>query len=113
VFGDHIKAGGKVSDLLDYYMDNFPIDPQEENYITERATEIIAAVAEKYSDAQQNHEDGLTVDYPMWHLNLRSSSNEPVMRMNMEAKTQEILDEMRTEVMDYIASFGAKLREDN
>lgn len=113
IFGKEIAAGRTVGALLDGYMEKFPIGDQEFNYITPRAEEIINHFAEKYSDAEQNHEDGLSVEYPDWRFNLRMSSNEPVLRLNIEARTKDELDKRQQEVMDGIASYGAELRNDD
>lgn len=113
MFAEHIKSGQPVSTLLDYYLENFPIIIEEQNYITPRAQEIIDFCAQKYTDAEQNHEDGLSVEYPEWRFNLRMSSNEPLLRLNMEAHSQAELETRHKEVAAIIAEFGATLRDDN
>jgi phosphomannomutase len=112
MFAAEIKAGRTVSALLDYYLENYPISIQEMNYITPHAKEIMDGAAAKYADAEQNHVDGLSVEYPDWRFNLRTSSNEPVLRFNIEAHTTADLDSRKKEVMDYIEGFGAELRND-
>jgi phosphomannomutase len=113
MFAKEIKEGRSVSGLLDYYMENFPIILEEQNYITPKADEIIKFCAEKYADAEQNHEDGLTIEYQDWRFNLRMSSNEPVLRLNMEARSQEVLAARHAEIAGIIAEFGATLRDDH
>lgn len=113
IFGREIAEGRTVGDLLDNFMTDYPISLEELNYITPKAAEIIAAAAEKYGNAEQNHEDGLTVDYPTWHFNLRMSSNEPVLRLNLEARSVRERDTRMTEITSFIESFGAELRNDH
>jgi phosphomannomutase len=113
IFAKHIMAGGTVSSLLDHYMEHYPISLEERNYITEDAAKIIQAAADKYSDAEQTHEDGLTVEYPQWRFSLRMSSNEPVLRLNFEARNREELEKRQTELTSFIESFGATLRNDH
>lgn len=51
--------------------------------------------------------DGITVTYndgSWW--NFRPSSNEPLLRLNMEARTQERFDALYAEIMDHIRTFG-------
>ena len=112
LFSEEIKKGSTVSDLLDSYMRDYPISRQELNYITSDADAIMKAASEKWADAEQNHIDGLTIDYPYWHFNLRSSINEPVLRLNYEAHTQEDLAKYGQEIEDFVTSMGAKLRDD-
>lgn len=112
-FGQEIAAGRTVSALLDSYLHKYPASQVELNYITPDAAKIIAAAAEKYGDATQNHDDGLTIDYPTWHFSLRMSSNEPVLRLNYEAKTPAELSQRELELTQFVESFGANLRDDN
>jgi phosphomannomutase len=113
MFAKEIAEGRTVGQLLDGFLEKYPISIEELNYITPRAQEIMDGAAATYHDAQQNHEDGLTVDYPEWHFNLRSSSNEPVLRLNIEARSQAELDKRLPEIIKYIESFGAELRNDH
>jgi phosphomannomutase len=50
---------------------------------------VIERVAEAYKDAQQDRLDGLTVDLGDWWFNLRPSNTEPLLRLNLEARTPE------------------------
>jgi phosphomannomutase len=113
MFAREIAAGRPVSTILDHYLEHYPISPEELNYITPKAKEIIDGATAKYADGEQNTVDGLTVEYATWRFNLRMSSNEPVLRLNMEAKTQAELDTRLAEVRTYIESFGATLRNDH
>ena len=113
LFAKEIEAGRTVGQLLDHYMENYPISMQELNYITPDAKKIIDTASEKYADAVQTHEDGLTVEYPTWRFSLRMSSNEPVLRLNYEARTKEECDQRAHELTNFIESFGAELRNDN
>jgi phosphomannomutase len=50
---------------------------------------VIERVAETYSSAPQDRLDGLTVDLGDWWFNLRPSNTEPLLRLNLEARTTE------------------------
>lgn len=56
------------------------------------------ALAERFSDGSQDRVDGLTVGYDDWWFNVRPSNTEPLLRLNVEAKTEELLEE-RTELL--------------
>ncbi|HXF49817.1 MAG TPA: phosphomannomutase/phosphoglucomutase [Verrucomicrobiae bacterium] len=64
---------------------------------------VIEKVAQKFSDGKADREDGLTVEYPDWWFNLRPSNTEPLLRLNMEAESEELLQEkltlLRQEIM--------------
>ena len=48
------------------------------------------------------HIDGVSVDYPDWHFNVRASNTEPLVRLNLEAKTPEMMAAKRDEVLQVI-----------
>jgi phosphomannomutase len=45
----------------------------------------IEQIAERYSDAEQKRLDGISIDYPDWHFNVRSSNTEPLLRLCLES----------------------------
>jgi phosphomannomutase len=63
---------------------------------------VIEHVADLHKDAQQDRLDGLTVDYGDWWFNLRPSNTEPLLRLNLEAKTREQCAEKTDEVLAQI-----------
>lgn len=46
--------------------------------------------------------DGLTIEYADWWFNLRASQTEPYIRLNVEAKTKEMMDEKVNELLAII-----------
>jgi len=58
----------------------------------------------KYADGKQNDMDGISVEYPDWWFNVRPSNTEPVLRLNLEANTKEMMEEKRDEVLGIIRS---------
>jgi phosphomannomutase len=61
-------------------------------------------ISSKYSDASQYKLDGLSVEYPDWHFNVRASNTEPLLRLNLEAQTPELMAAKRDEVVALIRS---------
>jgi phosphomannomutase len=59
-------------------------------------------IAAKYSDGHQYTLDGLSVEYADWHFNVRPSNTEPLLRLNLEAKTPELMAQKRDEVIALI-----------
>nr|MDZ0537823.1 phosphomannomutase CpsG [Klebsiella pneumoniae] len=41
--------------------------------------------------------DGISIEYPEWRFNLRSSNTEPVVRLNVESKADDELMKAKTE----------------
>jgi phosphomannomutase len=63
---------------------------------------VIAKLKEKYSDGTLSELDGVKIDYPDWWFNVRPSNTEPVLRLNCEAKTQEMMEQKRDELLAII-----------
>ncbi|MFH1866873.1 MAG: phosphomannomutase/phosphoglucomutase [Patescibacteria group bacterium] len=57
---------------------------------------------EKYYDGEIDEMDGVTIEYDDWWFNLRPSNTEPVVRLTVEAKTEELLKEKLAEVKNLI-----------
>jgi phosphomannomutase len=62
----------------------------------------LAAVEARYKDATLARMDGVSVDYPDWHFNVRASNTEPLIRLNLEARTPELMAQKRDEVLALI-----------
>ncbi|MBA3949958.1 MAG: phosphomannomutase/phosphoglucomutase [Acidobacteria bacterium] len=58
----------------------------------------------KYSDGKTYQMDGFSVEYPDWHFNVRASNTEPLLRLNLEALTPELMERKRDEVLALIRS---------
>jgi phosphomannomutase len=75
--------------------------------INSRVADVDAALAkieERYRDGQLLRMDGLSVDYPDWHFNVRPSNTEPLLRLNLEADTPEAMRGRRDDLLALIRS---------
>jgi phosphomannomutase len=60
----------------------------------------LVALAAKYADAPNVYElDGISVEYPDWHFNVRASNTEPLLRLNLEAPDMASCDAHTAEVL--------------
>jgi phosphomannomutase len=66
----------------------------------------IERVADALSDGKQDRVDGLTVEFEDWWCNVRPSNTEPLVRLNVEARTQELLDDRTAAVLSLIRQGG-------
>lgn len=80
--------------------------PGEINFETNRKDEIISAFEEKFKDGKIEHIDGLSVEYPQWRLNLRKSNTEPLLRLNLEARSKELMEQKKHELVSLIKSMS-------
>jgi phosphomannomutase len=72
----------------------------------------IEAIAAAFHDGAQDRLDGLTVDYADEWFNVRASNTEPLLRLNVEARTEERLHALTARVLDVIRSVGGRPREE-
>jgi phosphomannomutase len=96
------KEGRKLSQILEPFRSRY--------FITGELTTRVADVAlklqelkERYaSEGEVSHLDGISVTAPDWHFNVRPSNTEPLLRLNLEARSQELMDRKRDEVLGVI-----------
>jgi len=65
---------------------------------------VIDRIAAVYADGAQDRLDGLTVDYGDWWFNLRPSNTEPLLRLNLEARTAAACEARTAEVLGHIGT---------
>jgi len=63
---------------------------------------ILRKLESEFSDGEISHLDGLRVSYDDWWFNVRPSNTEPVLRLNLEAKTREKMEEMKEKILSII-----------
>lgn len=59
---------------------------------------IIRNLKQKYGNGEISEKDGITVRFPDWWFNVRPSNTEPVLRLNLEAKTRGLMAEKKAEL---------------
>ena len=62
----------------------------------------IAAIEARYKDAKISKLDGISIEYPDWHFNVRASNTEPLLRLNLEGATPSQMEKKRDEVLSII-----------
>ncbi len=63
---------------------------------------VLKQLEEKYSDGEMDRLDGIRIDFEDWWFNVRASNTEPVLRLNLEAKTKELMEEKKDELLGII-----------
>ncbi len=61
-------------------------------------------IEEHFADAKIDHLDGVTVEYERWWLNVRKSNTEPLLRLNVEGDTRELMEQHRDEALALITT---------
>lgn len=94
------KTGKKASELVEEVMRYF--HSGEINSEVHDKDAVLALLKAKYADGKQHELDGLKVEYPDWWFNVRPSNTEPLLRLNLEATTKELMEEKKAELLALI-----------
>ncbi|MFA5422951.1 MAG: phosphomannomutase/phosphoglucomutase [Phycisphaerae bacterium] len=73
-------------------------DSGEINFEVADKQAMMTELTKKYRDAQIDTLDGVTIMYKDWWFNCRPSNTEPLLRLNVEAKTKAMLEEKLAEL---------------
>lgn len=65
---------------------------------------VLDAIRKRYSDGKLIELDGVTVEYAHWWFNVRCSNTEPLVRLNLEAQTNALMEAKRDELLKLIRS---------
>jgi phosphomannomutase len=85
-----------ISPLRRYYSSG------EINFVVENKQSKMDELARRYNDGQLDHLDGVTIGYKDWWFNSRPSNTEPLLRLNVEAKSKKLLDEKLSEITEQL-----------
>ncbi len=79
-------------------------DSGEINFKVQDKQQKMEELARRYSDGQVDYLDGVTVGFKDWWFNCRPSNTEPLLRLNVEAKTGELLEKRLGEIEEQLGT---------
>jgi phosphomannomutase len=98
------RTGSSMSELLEPYRSRYFISGEINSEVSDPKGKI-EEIAARYGDAEQKRLDGISIDYPDWHFNVRSSNTEPLLRLCLESLVSpQDMERRRDEVLDLIRS---------
>lgn len=71
----------------------------EINSTVKSSEEVLARIQSRYTDGTRITLDGISVEYADWWFNVRSSNTEPLIRLNLEAKSKALMERKRDELL--------------
>jgi phosphomannomutase len=96
------RRGKKLSEILAPLREKFFITGELNTPVADVALKV-QEIKERYAgEAKISHLDGVSVDADGWHFNVRPSNTEPLLRLNLEARSQELMERKRDEVLSLI-----------
>jgi phosphomannomutase len=96
------KKNAKLSELLQPLEAKYFISGEINTRISVNPESKMQELAEAYKDGEIQWFDGISVTYNDWHFNVRPSNTEPLLRLNLEAKSEELMEAKRDEVLHRI-----------
>jgi phosphomannomutase len=97
-----------LSALVDGCMQRYPASGEINRRLSDPAAAIVAVLQHFQGESlTRDNTDGLSLEFPDWRLNLRSSNTEPVLRLNVESRGDQTLMETKTaEILSIIDRIG-------
>ncbi len=74
----------------------------EVNFHVEDKDGMIRHLAEAFGNGRVDYLDGITVEYDDWWFNVRPSNTEPLLRLVLEARTRDLMDEKRALLLSHL-----------
>ncbi|MGZ4401206.1 MAG: phosphomannomutase/phosphoglucomutase, partial [Gaiellaceae bacterium] len=98
------KRGRKLSELLADYRSRYFITGELNTPVGDVALKLQELKERFGRDGEVSHLDGVSITAEDWHFNVRPSNTEPLLRLNLEARSQELMERKRDEVLAVIRS---------
>jgi phosphomannomutase len=99
------RRGARLSEILAPFRSRYFITGELNTPVADVALKL-QELKERYSaeGGRVSHPDGISVEFDDWHFNVRPSNTEPLLRLNLEARTEEQMEAKRDEVLNVIRS---------
>src|SRR5205823_3532621 len=86
------KKGRKLSEILRPYRERYFITGELNTPVADVPLKL-QELKERYArEGRVSHLDGLSVDADEWHMNVRPSNTEALLRLNLEARSKEFME---------------------
>ncbi|MFT3862653.1 MAG: phosphomannomutase/phosphoglucomutase [Solirubrobacterales bacterium] len=96
------KDGRTIGELMEEFRSKYFISGEINSEVADQAAKL-EEIRERYADGEITELDGVSVDYPEWHFNVRPSNTEPLLRLNLESLvSREDMERRRDEVLGLI-----------
>jgi phosphomannomutase len=96
------KRGKPLSKLLRPYRERYFLTGEINTPVADVAVKLQELKERFGPEGRVSHLDGVSVDAEDWHMNVRPSNTEPLLRLNLEARSQELMERKRDEVLEVI-----------
>jgi phosphomannomutase len=98
------RRGQKLSEILRPFRERYFLTGELNTPVSDVALKLQELKERFGPQGRVSHLDGISVDADDWHFNVRPSNTEPLLRLNLEARSEELMERKRDEVLDVIRS---------
>jgi phosphomannomutase len=98
------KKGRKLSEILAPFHSRYFITGELNTPVADVALKLQELKEHFAAEGRVSHLDGISVDADDWHFNVRPSNTEPLLRLNLEARSRQLMERKRDEVLALIRS---------
>ncbi len=96
------KSKKKLSEIVDPFMQGHYMSG-EFNYTVKNIQEILETVRQRYKDyGKEDFIDGYSLESENWRFNIRPSNTQPLLRLNVEAKENHLVEKIKKEIEEII-----------
>jgi phosphomannomutase len=100
------KKGKPLSEILRPFRERYFISGELNTPVPDVERKL-QEIEERFgAEGRVTHLDGISVDADGWHMNVRPSNTEPLLRLNLEARTPELMGQKRDEVLAVMRDGG-------
>jgi phosphomannomutase len=97
-----VSQHGKLSKALDRFRGRYFLTGEINTPVADVPSKLQELEDRFGPDGKVSHLDGLSVERDDWHFNVRPSNTEPLLRLNLEARSQALMEAKRDEVLGVI-----------
>ncbi|MGB2874170.1 MAG: phosphomannomutase/phosphoglucomutase [Gaiellaceae bacterium] len=96
------KRGKKLSEILRPFRERYFLTGELNTPVGDVALKLQELKERFGREGKVSHLDGISIDADDWHMNVRPSNTEPLLRLNLEARSPELTERKRDEVLAVI-----------
>jgi phosphomannomutase len=96
------KKGAPLSEILRPYRERYFLTGELNTPVSDVSAKLEELEERFGPEGEVSHLDGVSVTADEWHMNVRPSNTEPLLRLNLEARTRDLMERKRDEVLAVI-----------
>jgi phosphomannomutase len=98
------KRGKKLSEILRPFKERYFITGELNTPVPDVDLKLKELQERFAPEGEVSHLDGVSIEAEDWHFNVRPSNTEPLLRLNLEARSKKKMEQKRDEVLEVIRS---------